>query len=256
MSYKIFYFFIVSLFVSIGCTRQPVTVIEATRVYQEFEYPFIQSKGKTISDFVPPFWSVDDTIYEDLNGDGKADALLLLTYNDTTDSYEYPKGKMNYQLFEQRVLLVLYKNKQGYTLNTYCYKLLNFNGGMGRGDLRIEAKGDNINLIFGTTGNGMYYLYYYFEPETNTGRWLLKKSEEDGGNGEYGIKASYNFNNDSLHYHSMHWNNDENDTTWTDYSSDLDTTIKAENYYYLDSMECGDAAPSNYLPAGFFERGD
>jgi len=256
MSSRIFHFSIFCLFILIACTRQPSVVPEPIRVYQEFEYPFIQSKGKKISDFVPPFWSVDDTIYEDMNADGKADVLLLLTYNDTADTYEYPEGKMNYQLFEQRVLLVLYKNKQGYTLNTYCYKLLNLNGGMGRGGLRIEAKGDNINLIFETAGNGMYYLYYYFELEIKTGRWILKKSEDDGGNAEYGIKASYNFNNDSLHYHSMHWNNDENDTTWTDYSSNLDTTIKAENYYYLDSMEFGDGAPSNYLPAGFFERGE
>jgi hypothetical protein len=254
MSYKIFYFLVICSFVLIACTRQPAVINYTKRVYQESEYPFIQQKGKTLADFVPPFWTASDTIYEDLNRDGKADALLLLTSNNTTDAFEYPDGVMNYQLFEQRVLLILYKSNHGYTLNTCCYKLLNFNGGMGRGDLRIEAKLDSINLTFEIAGNGMYYLYYTFEPEIKTGRWILTKAKEDGGNSEYGMKASYNFNNDSLHYHSMHWNNDENDSTWTDYCFDLDTTIQTENYYYLDSMEYGDSSPSNYLPAGFFQK--
>ncbi len=245
-------YFLFSIFL-VACARQPSVETEATRIYEEFEYPEIQSTGKVLADFTPASWISCDTIYEDLNQDGKTDALLLLTYSDTVDTYEYPKGVINYQLYEQRILLVLFKNRNGYTRNAYCYKLLNFNGGMSRGGLGIEAKPGILFMFFQTVGNGMYELYYTFEYDKKTFRWILTKVEEDGGNAEYGVKASYNFKNDSLHYHSMHWNNDENDLTWTDYCSDLDTIIKTESYY-LDSMEWGDSSPSGYLPVGFFER--
>ena len=245
MSYKIFYFLIVSLFVSIACTRQPSIINETTRVYDEFEYPLIQIKGKTLSDFVPPFWSAADTIYEDLNRDGKTDALLLLTYSDTIDEYAYPEGVINYQLFEQRILLMLYKNYKGYILNTYCYKLLNFHGGMDRGGLVIEKDDNTIILSFEIAGNGMYHLYYTFEPEIKTGLWVLIKANEQGGNAEYSMNASYNFKNDSLYFQESHWNNDENDTTWSDYNSNHDTIIHTEKHYYLDSMEYLDFSPSS-----------
>ena len=252
MRYKMFYFFSCFLFISIACTRQPAVVNETTRVYEEFKYPSIQQKGKTLADFTPAFWSAHDTIYEDLNGDGKIDALLLLTYNDTLDVFKHPDGVMSYQLFEQRVLLILYKSNHGYILNTYCYKLLNFNGGMGRGGLIMEPKRNSFNLTFEIAANGMYYLHYTFEPEIKTGRWILTKAEEEAGNADYNMEASYSFKNDSLHYHSLHLNNDENNTTWISYRSDLDTIIHTEKYYYLDSIENGDSSPSNYLPGDFF----
>jgi hypothetical protein len=165
------------------------------------------------------------------------------------------QGVLYYHIYERRILLILFKDKNVYTPNTYCYKLLNFNGGIDRKNISIEAKPATLFMSFQTVGNGMYELYYTFESEYKTKRWVLTNVYDEGGNSEYDMRSSYNFKSDSLHYHVSHWNNNEEDTTWTEYNTDVDTVLHIETRYYLDSMENGEATPSFMLPETSYKEG-
>jgi hypothetical protein len=74
---------------------------------QEFSYPSIDLKGKTLSDFVPAGWIILDSAKGDLNKDGRKDAAIILQYK---DSVALVKSDEDTVLTQPRILVIIFKN--------------------------------------------------------------------------------------------------------------------------------------------------
>lgn len=69
--------------------------------------------GKTLSDFIPPNWSIRDSVSGDFNQDGRTDYAIILVHDlelipktDTSDC--------------NRPLLILHGTRDGFSLSDYC----------------------------------------------------------------------------------------------------------------------------------------
>jgi hypothetical protein len=76
---------------------------------QDFTYPTIQKEAKTLSDFVPPQWTIRGRVLGDLNKDGLDDAAVVLQYSGKISVEQDGENK----LVHPRMLLILFKDDSG-----------------------------------------------------------------------------------------------------------------------------------------------
>ena len=80
---------------------------------QSFIYPSVNTKAKTISEFVPSGWVIHDSAAGDLNKDAVKDMVLVLQHK---DSITITNSDGDTVVTQPRILLILLKNK---TTNRY-----------------------------------------------------------------------------------------------------------------------------------------
>ncbi len=76
---------------------------------QTFSYPAIELRGQSVTDFVPPGWTILDSAYGDLNKDGLIDAAIILQ---SKDSVSLINSSEDTVLTQPRILLLLFKNPE------------------------------------------------------------------------------------------------------------------------------------------------
>src|SRR5690606_4853520 len=74
---------------------------------QNFSYPSLNTKGKSITDFVPNGWTIFDSAHGDLNKDGLEDLALILQYK---DSVTLVNNEEDTVLTQPRILVILFKS--------------------------------------------------------------------------------------------------------------------------------------------------
>jgi hypothetical protein len=74
---------------------------------QGFAYPSIKSKGPNLAHFVPPHWTMLDSVTGDLNRDGAKDAVIILEYKDSVMLLNNDDDTV---LTQPRILLILFKS--------------------------------------------------------------------------------------------------------------------------------------------------
>jgi hypothetical protein len=84
-----------------------LTILFNVSYGQTFLYPAIKLNGQSITDFIPPGWSVLDSVYGDLNNDGLKDIAIILQHKDSVSLVNTLEDTV---LTQPRILLILFKN--------------------------------------------------------------------------------------------------------------------------------------------------
>ncbi len=82
------------------------------QTYAQCLYPTFPKTGKSIQSFIPKGWQIKDSVCGDFNGDKLTDIVLVLmnTIELNDDNYDYECN---------RPLVILQKNREGYSLSSF-----------------------------------------------------------------------------------------------------------------------------------------
>lgn len=182
-----------------------LTLMCCLNVYgQQFTYPKIKLKGKTLSDLNMNNWKVIDTAYGDLNRDKTADLALIFEYdNKIKEMRAY--GNNETEIIEEfqrpRILAIYFKFSDGYKLalqNNDFILRAEEGGSIGDPLKNIQIKNNTLGLAFAGGSNWRWNLDYEFEYQQK--QWLLidaKNRYYHNDSGEM-TENSYDFTNKKL----------------------------------------------------------
>ena len=142
-----------------------------------FNYPKIESTGKTFRDFIPTNWRLRDSVSGDFNKDNLKDVVLVV---ETKKPFIFEdKDCFSTEPFFPKMLIVCFKNpNESYRLSTTSNKLFgSCNWGIQGGDPfdNISERRNTFGITFLTGGTARNFLTYYFRFQNND--WYLIGAE-------------------------------------------------------------------------------
>jgi hypothetical protein len=134
-------------------------------IAQGFSYPALHKSVNSVKDIVPANWKIRSVANGDLNGDGTADAAVVIEYFKAVKERR-PDGVMN--MGHPRILAILFKVANGYRLTLQNNTIILRDGEVGMvndafDQIFIAKRVLNINYEF--VREHSYYKYRYQQGE-------------------------------------------------------------------------------------------